>query len=255
MALMDYIKSPRKFQLLYFMEVVLGFLFVRKFVFGLQDLWTLVLVLISFYPLYFGIHLINDIIDYKTDRLNPKKYNRAVASGRMSRKEALFYSIFLLIFGFLTSTAVNVVLLYFEIFFVSYNLVYSFVLKRIPFVDTLSTGVTHAARFLMGASIAGMFSGYFIAASIFILNVMGFLIKRLCELSNKEQRAALKYYSLAKIRFLWFVLFVILLTFLFFAKSTEVIFVVATAVIYVVILIFYHTKKRARQFINNWANF
>ncbi|MDY0083795.1 MAG: UbiA family prenyltransferase, partial [Ignavibacteriaceae bacterium] len=84
------------------------------------------------------IYIINDIVDLEADANHPKKKNRPLPSGRISKKNALSFAfIILIILVSLTFTA-NSSFNYFLLGFVTLNILYSFYFKHIVILDVFS---------------------------------------------------------------------------------------------------------------------
>ena len=113
-------------------------------------------------------YLINDVSDLEADRRHPTKRNRPLASGAISIRAGLLTSF--------TAIPVALVLAYilnpgFAVTLFGYlvvTLLYSFVLKRIPLLDTFIIGCLFTSRVLMGGALTGMaVSPWLIAFSAF----------------------------------------------------------------------------------------
>ena len=103
-------------------------------------------------------YIFNDIIDIADDRLHPKKRFRPLASGTISKRKAAVLGIIIfsisLICSFLLSFWFGIIM---SIFFLTSQL-YTFVLKRIIFVDVLTISVNFIFRGIGGLLILNKFT-------------------------------------------------------------------------------------------------
>ena len=256
MALVHYIKSTRFPLAIYFLEVILGAFYISNFNIFNIDLIYLFFIFISFQPLYYAIYVINDIIDYPSDRINPKRQHRPIASGKITIKNALIFSIILILFSFLIAINLSYILFLFELFFLIYNLIYSFLLKKIPYIDTLAGGVTHTARFVMGISLFGFFREYGLAFAILIFVTTCLLIRRMNEIKNyKGVRHPMKYYSYKKIVIFWIVLgFIIFILFLL-SSNLEKAAISIIFLLYLIIIFGYNYINYIKELFDFIANY
>lgn len=91
------------------------------------------------------IYVINDIRDIEKDRNHPKKKNRPLASGEISKKQAIKVIIILstiLICGMITFFRNNAYVVVVIFIYIIMNMLYSIKLKNIPILDIaiLATG-------------------------------------------------------------------------------------------------------------------
>jgi len=175
----------KPFRMIFFLEVILGALIGLNFNFLLLDIKELLLVFVSFQMLYSGIYIINDLIDYKKDRNDPVKSKRIISSGLIKRKYAFVFSLILILIALFIAFPYSIILAGFEIFFLFFNLIYSFILKKMPYVDSFSNGVTHPMRFVFGMILFSGGFNFYLIFSIFILSSGLSFLKRLRELKQR----------------------------------------------------------------------
>lgn len=147
------------------------------------------------------VYIFNDLIDIEADRAHPEKRNRPLASGKISKKTALFTAFFisliiifsLLFFNLLFSLSI---LVYFIL-----NLFYSSVFKHIVLLDIFSIAAGFMIRVVAGAYIINVdISSWLILTTMFISLFLGVMKRRselkLIENRNESQtRKVLVYYS------------------------------------------------------------
>ena len=97
-----------------------------------------------------SIYLLNDVIDYKFDKLHKKKKERPIASGKISRVNALILSLILLVNSIVISIFFNywiaiTIVLYFLI-----QISYCFFLKRIAIIEIFCVSSGFFLRGLAG---------------------------------------------------------------------------------------------------------
>jgi len=187
----------------------------------------------NFYTLFFGfivfffitnlIYIINDFSDKKIDKKNILKENSSIGS-ELSKKTFIFVN-FVLIIVTLTSYFLG----YFNKFLIIYIInfyLYSYVFKKIKFLDILSLHFFYMARLAYGAELVGVnLSLWFIAffSSLFLILAIG---KRIIQI--KENRLIAKNdiipYSIKNIKTLktimvFLALFNFATIFMFFFKN------------------------------------
>jgi len=96
-------------------------------------------------------YIINDVVDFKKDRLNSEKKDRPVASGRMSRGFGLLIAFILLFGGLLISLNIGAFLPVAGLFLLGQ--LYNFWLKNEAFVDVLIISVNFVIRAVTGGVI------------------------------------------------------------------------------------------------------
>ncbi len=135
------------------------------------------------------IYIINDIVDLVADANHPKKKNRPLPSGRISKKNALSFAfIILIVLVSLTFTA-NSSFNYFLLGFVILNILYSFYFKHIVILDVFSIAAGFSIRVLAGAAIISVpVSDWLILTTMFISLFLG-VMKRHSELGRVSESA------------------------------------------------------------------
>jgi len=99
------------------------------------------------------MYITNDIADLKADRLHPKKKNRPIASGKISVREALIFSLFLFSLALIIAFMLDFRIVIIDLALVLNNLLYSFKpikFKDIKYVDILSASINFPLRVMVG---------------------------------------------------------------------------------------------------------
>ena len=149
------------------------------------------------------IYIINDTMDAEKDRQHPKKCKRPIASGQISKKNAIIFSILLFILSFTFHYFGNRNKLFSisTIYLISYffiNLSYSLGLKNKPILDLVLLSAGFLLRVLYGGEITDVPISYWLYLIVITFSFyMGFG-KRRGELEikgDKNTREVLKKYS------------------------------------------------------------
>ena len=148
------------------------------------------------------IYIINDIVDLEADANHPKKKERPLPSGRISKQSAVILAaIILLIVVGLSFTANNeFILLLFG--FVVLNVLYSFFFKHIVILDVFSIAAGFSLRVLGGAAIISVpISSWLILTTMFISLFLGVMkrhseLEQITESTTASTRKVLAEYSL-----------------------------------------------------------
>lgn len=149
------------------------------------------------------VYIINDILDVESDRAHPRKRFRPIASGEISIRQGLLYSVIIcaiIIFAlfFLKPIFALVIILYFLT-----NLFYSMQVKNMVLLDVFFISFGFMLRVLGGAAAIGVIvSSWMILTTIFISLFLA-ISKRRGELSQvinqenlEKQRKVLKEYDI-----------------------------------------------------------
>jgi geranylgeranylglycerol-phosphate geranylgeranyltransferase len=114
-----------------------------------------------------GGMVINDYFDYEADKVNKSK--RPITSGKISRKNALTYSLILFIIGNALVFLLNFQMIVIALFNTFLLIFYSWKLKKIILLGNFTVSWITASIFLFGSLLSG-----FITATVFILFLMVF---------------------------------------------------------------------------------
>lgn len=222
--LLDYLALLRLRYHLPFSTVV-----VTAFVFGTLPPAVTALRLVALFfsfclCLYGALYTINGIADRKLDAIHPRKKDRPLAAGRISPQAAWIFVVLLLITAFTTAWlwfGPRVLALY--VLFVTVNLVYSYVIKRIPYVEIVGNAITHPLRMLLGVAIGAGTILPLLVSAYFFLSIGFSAMRRVLEKENGEKagRPVLRLYTLHDLRLVNVIVSVALLLHLFVAWPVE----------------------------------
>ena len=148
-----------------------------------------------------AFYLLNDVADYESDKLHPKKRFRPVAAGLVSRIEAVRAGLVLFACGFAypalvviflpsRTTAFATMLAYTVI-----QCLYTGFLKRVPYVDVAVLSAGFVLRAVAGAAIIAAYISPWLLVCTFTLATFLAFCKRKHELETAaESRAVLRHY-------------------------------------------------------------
>lgn len=183
--------------------LILAPLFFSKEINILNKIIDVLFAFLAFSLISSTIYIINDTMDAEKDRQHPKKCKRPIASGQISKKNAIIFSILLFILSFTFHYFGNRNKLFSisTIYLISYffiNLSYSLGLKNKPILDLVLLSAGFLLRVLYGGEITDVLISYWLYLIVITFSFyMGFG-KRRGELEikgDKNTREVLKKYS------------------------------------------------------------
>ncbi len=145
------------------------------------------------------VYVLNDIIDIEADRNHPVKKERPLASGKISKKSAIYSVIILSLIVIVFLPFFNILFDTLLITFVILNIFYSIELKNIVIIDIFSIAAGFMIRIISGAVVINVeISNWLILTTMFISLFLG-VMKRRSELAlveNVSTRKVLAEYSI-----------------------------------------------------------
>jgi decaprenyl-phosphate phosphoribosyltransferase len=177
-----------------------GFIFL-PFFFSIQTLSVniiqqLIIAFIGFSSIASMVYVINDVIDADLDKLHPKKKNRPIAAGTISKTRALIIALILGCIG--TSISLYQDTLLYTYAYISLNLLYSFKVKHIPILDVITIALGFILRLMIGAHVSLVSLSMWIIIMTFLLTLFLAFSKRsgdLFNLQNAQTRPVLAKYD------------------------------------------------------------
>lgn len=126
-----------------------------------------------------AVYVINDLVDIESDRLHPKKKFRPIASGVISKKNAMTSLFILAIIVILFMLRLNVRFDLILIGYISLNVLYSIILKHLVIIDIISIAAGFMLRVLGGAfAISVYVSSWLILTTLFISLFLAIMKRR-----------------------------------------------------------------------------
>lgn len=148
-----------------------------------------------------AIYTLNDYHDIEEDREHPKKKNRPLASGAITKPQAIVIMAALAAAGFtliatLSLPAVGILATY-----VVMNIAYSFYLKHIAILDVVIIAIGFVLRLFIGSAVTGIALSHWIVIMTFLLALFMALAKRRDDVliyleSGKKMRKVINGYNL-----------------------------------------------------------
>ena len=143
-------------------------------------------IFLYFSILVSGTYVINDLIDFKSDSNHPTKNKRPIASGDISKNQAIVYGVSLILFGLTQSFIVG-----FEIFllFLTYlitTLFYSIYGKNIKFVDTTLISIFFLIRLFIGGYASDTYISIALALFLFFTSFSIGLAKKISIINDSD---------------------------------------------------------------------
>lgn len=138
----------------------------------------LVMAFWGFSLLASAVYINNDLIDKASDQLHPEKKKRAIASGAVSRSQALMLMLVFVTVGLATLFVIGYKIALFGSAYLVINAAYSSFLKKIPVLDVGCILSGYFIRLLIGQDIANAPLSPWIIGFVALLALYLILLKR-----------------------------------------------------------------------------
>jgi decaprenyl-phosphate phosphoribosyltransferase len=148
-----------------------------------------------------SIYIINDYRDIEDDKKHPVKQFRPLASGTVSKTNAILIFFILLLIGFSTAWLIRDKFFFVLIVYFILNICYSLGLKNIPILDIIIVAIGFVIRIKAGAVLAYIGLSEWLTIMVFLLALFMAIGKRrddvLLKLSSgTDMRKSIKGYNL-----------------------------------------------------------
>ena len=150
------------------------------------------------------IYLHNDLKDAPQDALHPRKQNRPIASGKVSKNKAFLISSFVLVAALVLFyiSALPLTFLWLVVSYLTVNLLYVFWLKNVALLELFVVAMNFVIRVLAGCAILAVTPSHWILVVTFFLSFLMVVVKRKAEILQldaraKEHRSVLAAYSVS----------------------------------------------------------
>lgn len=152
-------------------------------------------------------YILNDIIDYKYDRIHPIKKNRPLASGKITVAQATFFVFVLTLLSLLLALWVSVGFFLLALGFILLHFWYSLYLKRHSLIDIFAISLSFMMRTFAGEVVSGYHIPIWLLLTIFFISLFMATIKRQAEFNSpiKGTRESLTQYRGPLLDFLTYV--------------------------------------------------
>jgi len=134
-------------------------------------------------------YIFNDLRDLEQDRYHPRKSLRPLASGEVSRRQALLLLGGLLTGALLAGWRVSPVYLYFVSLYLLLSAVYSLYLKHLPIFDVFCISLGFVLRLYAGGEAFCVYVSDWLFLSVFLLSIFLSVGKRYSECRNLGEAA------------------------------------------------------------------
>ena len=166
-----------------------------------EPLFNSLIAFIAFSLTTSAVYILNDYQDIEEDKNHPKKKNRPLASGTVSKSQAILIMSILLvmavtIMAMLSSPATGILM-----FYVIMNFAYSFFLKNVAIVDITIIAIGFILRLFVGSVVTGIELSGWIIIMTFLLSIFIALAKRRDDLliylnTEKKMRQVIDGYNI-----------------------------------------------------------
>jgi decaprenyl-phosphate phosphoribosyltransferase len=167
---------------------------------SLKSLQDSVIAFFLFCFISSSFYLLNDVLDYESDRTHPTKRNRPIASGQVSVHTAIIMAITLLSISLITAWTKNMALGTIMTLYAIVQVAYNFKLKHIVILDVCTIAFGFVLRAYAGAAVNQIWlSSWFVICTAMLALFLA-IEKRKAELrmsqsSGKKTRKVLQEYS------------------------------------------------------------
>jgi decaprenyl-phosphate phosphoribosyltransferase len=143
-------------------------------------------IFLYFSILVSGTYVINDLIDFKSDRNHPTKNKRPIASGDISKNQAIVYGVLLILFGLTQSFVVGFEIFFLFLTYLITTLFYSIYGKNIKFVDTTLISIFFLIRLFIGGSASDTYISIALALFLFFTSFSIGLAKKISIINDSD---------------------------------------------------------------------
>lgn len=175
-----------------------------------------------------AIYIVNDYYDVEEDKKHPKKKNRPLASGVISKSQSIIIMLILLLTGFTLMTLLSLKAVAFLFGYTIMNIAYSFYLKRVAILDIVMISIGFVLRLFIGSSVTGIPLSLWIVIMTFLLALFLALAKRRDDVlifldTGKKMRKVIDVYNLKFLDISIVIMaFIVIITYIFYTRSIEV---------------------------------
>lgn len=155
----------------------------------------LIIVFFAFSLLSSAVYLINDLRDLEDDQKHPKKKHRLIASGKLSKNNALIAIGALLCISFSVLLSTNNLSFLMGAIYLITNLSYSFYFKQIPVIDISMLAFGYIIRLIIGGEIASVPISNWLFSLVVSIAIYIILFKRLSDVTLKQASNRTRFYA------------------------------------------------------------
>ena len=176
-----------------------------------------------------AVYILNDYIDIEEDRQHPRKKDRPLASGLISKKEAFSLIAIFSIIGIALMATQSLKALIILLIYITLNIGYCFFFKHIAIVDITIIATGFVLRLFIGAFTSGISLSKWIVIMTFLLALFLALAKRRDDVlhfmnTGKKMRKSIDGYNLQFIDGVMMIMAsVVIVSYILYATSLEVV--------------------------------
>ncbi len=148
-----------------------------------------------------AIYTLNDYHDIEEDKQHPKKKNRPLASGAISKSQAIIIMAVLFVSGFTLMASLSLKAVGILVTYVLMNIAYSFYLKHVAILDVVIIAIGFVLRLFIGSAVTDIPLSMWIVLMTFLLALFMALAKRRDDMliyldTGKKMRKVIDGYNL-----------------------------------------------------------
>jgi 4-hydroxybenzoate polyprenyltransferase len=160
-----------------------------------------VIAFIAFSLTASAIYTLNDYHDIEEDKQHPKKKNRPLASGAITKPQAIVIMVILAIAGFLLMALLSLKAVGILASYVIMNIAYSSYLKHVAILDVVIIATGFVLRLFIGSAVTEIHLSMWIVTMTFLLSLFMALAKRRDDVliyldTGKKMRKVIDGYNL-----------------------------------------------------------
>lgn len=187
--IINYIKLMRPKQWIKNLFVLAALVFSKKFI-EIDAIVDSALLFIYFTVISSIIYVFNDLVDADRDKHHPKKKNRPIASGKITKNKSIFFIVFLIIIACLMGINFKVDVNLVIALYILNNIFYTFGLKNNIIIDVMMISIGFLLRVVTGALVLDVYISSWIIICTFFLSMLMALGKRRSEMISLEKKAS-----------------------------------------------------------------
>ncbi len=217
-------------------------LFFASSITDISLLFTAIVAFLAFSLTASAIYVLNDYRDIEEDRQHPKKKNRPLAAGIITKPQALVTMGALFVAGTALMASVSYTALAILLLYVAINIAYSFYLKHVAILDVTIIAIGFVLRIFVGSIVTDVPLSMWIVIMTFLLALFMALAKRRDDIliyldTGKKMRRVVDGYNLQFLDTAMAVMAsVVIVAYTIYTTSTEVIVRVESEYLYLTTL-------------------
>ena len=205
--------------------------------YSIENITNVLVAFFTFSLTASSVYILNDILDYKDDKLHKLKRNiKPLASNRLSLNFSLIlFLLFIIVIAILLVLFPE--LIYYILIYLVINVAYSIFLKRVKYLEMFLISIGYLIRLFLGSYIIKVDTSFSLAISVFCLAMFVISIKRSVEVLNQQTSRIKKLnYSIAMLKLVSKInaSIFLLCIFIFILLSNNTLIIILPFLVYVV---------------------